>query len=213
MKSCSRQYKPKSQLSQEKLRERDREVQPELFENVHFGKRPRKNNSANSATDPLSQSASKSQQQQQQQTSTSIADNPSIRSSTVIRRVQAVIHVKDEEDAEVMESRAIESYFTAATSGSAKERQKEESAPGPVASRRRLVRRKGAAVLSDNGEGEEGEEEVHEDRYNLRKSSRINYQQDDEDEEEDELAMGAEVRLLFSSIFITQYFAYLIAKS
>jgi hypothetical protein len=137
------------------------------------------------------------QQQQQQAPASSITGNPTtIRSSTVIRRVQAVVHVKREED--VKESDAVvdlpsSASAPAATSG------KTGSVP-----RRRLVSRKGTAVFSDGEEGS-AEEEVDEREgalenrsgsgiaYNLRNPSRINYQ---EDEEEDELMMGAEVRLI-----------------
>jgi len=183
-------------MSQARYSESDRDVQPSRK------RHPKKTSAAhNPSSKGQVTGIAQTQQQQQQAPASSNTGNPTttIRSSTVIRRVQAVVHVKREED--VKESDAVVDLPSSA------------SAPAPASGktgsvpRRRLVSRKGTAVFSDDEGGEEAsaEEEVDEREgasenrsgsgiaYNLRNPSRINYQ---EDEEEDELMMGAEVRLI-----------------
>ncbi len=193
-------------MSQARYLESDRDVQPSR-------KIPPKKKSAAHSPSRKGQGTGITQTQQHQQVPAS--SNPTtIRSSTVIRRVQAVVHVKREED--VKESDAVVDLPSSASAPAA------TSGKTGSVSRRRLVSRKGAAVFSDDEDGS-AEEEVHERKgasesksgsgivYNLRNPSKINYQEDnDEDEEEDELMMGAEVRLLSPNNFrcVTRYFAY-----
>ncbi len=64
-------------------------------------------------------------------------------------------------------------------------------------SKRRLINKRGAVLVSDNEENEVGSEEecrgIDGSTYKFRKTSRINYREEDDDDEEDELMMGAEV--------------------
>jgi len=182
-------------MSQARYSESDRDIQPSRK------RHPKKRSAAhNPSSKGQATGLAQTQQQQQQAPASSNTGNPTtIRSSTVIRRVQAVVHVKREED--VKESDAVVDLPSSASAPAAAS-EKTGSVP-----RRRLVSRKGTAVFSDDEGGEEGsaEEEVDEREgvsenrsgsgtvYNLRNPSRINYQ---EDEEEDELMMGAEVRLI-----------------
>jgi hypothetical protein len=184
-------------MSQARYSESDRDVQPSR-------KRPPKKISAahNPSSKGQATGIAQTQQQQQVPASSTTGNPPTIRSSTVIRRVQAVVHVKREED--VKESDAVVDLPSSASAPAATAG-KTGSVP-----RRRLVSRKGAAVFSDDEDSEEGsaEEEVDERKgasegrsgsaivYNLRNPSRINYQENIEDEEDDELMMGAEVRLI-----------------
>lgn len=132
--------------------------------------------------------------------------------STVIRRVQAVIHVKREEDETEEDATALHGPSSSA-SGSAvgvsqvRKRKKED----PVAvdaqlSRRRRSNRKSTAIFSDedDGDGDEKDGPMEDDgemagrgdsAYKLRKPPKVDYREEP-DEEEDELMMGAEVRCI-----------------
>jgi hypothetical protein len=82
-------------------------------------------------------------------------------------------------------------------------RRNEESQGNVEHSRRRLINRRGNALVSDNEESEVGSEEenrgIDGGTYKLRKTSKINYREEDDDEEEDELMMGAEVISCFGT--------------
>lgn len=82
-------------------------------------------------------------------------------------------------------------------------RRNDESQGNMEHSRRRLVNKRGAVLVSDNEENEVGSEEesrgIDGNTYKFRKTSRINYREEDDDDEEDELMMGAEVIFCFTT--------------
>jgi len=125
----------------------------------------------------------------------------------VIRRVQAVIHVKREED-ETEEDAVALPASSSSGSGSAvvvRKRKKEDhvAVETQPLNRQRRCSRKTAAIFSDEDVGDSNEQDVSlEDNgetagggggvYKLRKPPKVDYREEPE-EEEDELMMGAEV--------------------
>ncbi|KAF8964363.1 hypothetical protein BDZ97DRAFT_902787 [Flammula alnicola] len=131
------------------------------------------------------------------------------RSTTVIRRVQAVIHVKREDDSE---DDSPDSQTNKASTSYAKKEESLGAAFAPTGDKRRLStsrRTPRSKVIHDDPDddmsdehasGSESDEFGHANGYNppdkarLRNRSHINYREDEDedDEEEDELMLGAE---------------------
>ncbi|KAF8908863.1 hypothetical protein CPB84DRAFT_1766175 [Gymnopilus junonius] len=122
---------------------------------------------------------------------------PSVRSSTIIRRVHAVLEVKREDDSED-ESPLPGPSTTRRPSVSVKK--KEESVD-----QQRYLRTPRPKIISDDEDevvevavsdterGQRSRQHQPQEKIHLRQRSRINYrEQDDDDEEEDELMLGAE---------------------
>jgi hypothetical protein len=114
--------------------------------------------------------------------------------------VQAVINVKHEEDDIERSDGPARPSLPPALATDTKPKN-DESQGYTEQNRRRLINRKGNALVSDDEEGSEGEENRGRMKK-LRKTSRVNYrEEDDGDDEEDELIIGAglEVKSCFAT--------------
>lgn len=157
--------------------------------NLSNGKKSQKSSDNNHATGTTSAQSHSSQQ-------TSSAQS-NIRTSTVIRHVQAVINVKSEED----DLEGSGEPARSSPSSMSFLKRKNEDLPGLKSedSKKGLINRRGTALISDDEEsGVQSEEEDKGSEggtYRLRKTSRLNYREED-DNEDDELLMGAEVILI-----------------
>ena len=206
--SGSRQHKQNPQAPQNQDREKERQRQPD-GSRQSTGKKIRNSNGSsnpNRYTEPVAVAP----QHQPQALTPPRSVNPDVPCQrTVIRRVQAVVHVKREED-ETDEDAVALHASSSSGSGSAvgvnqvRKRKKED----PVAvdahlNRRRRGNRKSTAIFSDEDDGAGGEKggPVGDDGevagrgdvvYKLRRPPKVDYREEP-DEEEDELMMGAEV--------------------
>ena len=154
------------------------------------GRKPRKSNDNTYSTATTS-----GHSDSLQQTPSAQSNVRATTTSTVIRRVHAVINVKAEEDDLLEESGAAAKSSRAAAAPTDAKRRNEELQGNLNHSRRRLVNRR-STLLSDNEQwSDEESREVEGSLYKLRKTSKIDYrEEDDNDDEEDELMMGGAVK-------------------
>jgi len=130
-----------------------------------------------------------------------------IRSSTVIRRVQAVINVKREDsEGEYPENaghketvsmkkkeESIQLTFTPAASVEKQGQHQRKWTP-----RSRIIHDEDDDDVSEGLDGESDSDDPPVEKVRLRRRGQINYREDeDEDEEDDELMMGSQVCLTF----------------
>jgi len=139
---------------------------------------------------------------------TQLAEAPAqIRSSTVIRRVQAVINVKREDsEGEYPENvghketvstkkkeESIQLMFTPAVSVERQGQHQPKWTP-----RSRVIHDEDDDEVSEGLDGESDSDDLPVDKARLRRRGQINYREDeDEDEEDDELMMGSQVCSMF----------------
>jgi len=190
--SGSRQHKQNPQAPQNQDREKERQRQPD-GSRQSTGKKIRNSNGSsnpNRYTEPVAVAP----QHQPQALTPPRSVNPDVPCQrTVIRRVQAVVHVKREEDETDEDAVAL---HASSSSGS-----------GSAVGVNQVRNRKSTAIFSDEDDGAGGEKDgpVEDDGevagrgdvvYKLRRPPKVDYREEP-DEEEDELMMGAEVLVFF----------------